>query len=83
MMKRLRGRNLKHPGCLIGVTTGLIIGIILAGILAAVFNVLLNTVLLIWLGLTVGLGAIGWIVGSQLSSKFPAEEDVPEDSGSA
>ncbi|HWS85013.1 MAG TPA: hypothetical protein VN207_12235 [Ktedonobacteraceae bacterium] len=83
MMKRLRGRNLKHPGCLIGVTTGLIIGIILAGILAAVFNVLLNTVLLIWLALTVGLGAIGWIVGSRLSSKFPAEEDVPEDSGSA
>jgi len=51
--------------------------------LAAVFNVLLNTVLLIWLALTVGLGAIGWIVGSRLSSKFPAEEDVPEDSGSA
>jgi hypothetical protein len=82
MMKRLRGRNLKHPGCLIGVTTGLTIGIILAGILAAVFNVLLNTVLLIWLGLTVGLGAIGWIIGSRLSSKFPVEEDGPEHSSS-
>jgi len=82
MMKRLKGRNLKHPGCLIGVTAGLTIGIILAGILASVFNVLLNTLLLIWLGLTVGLGAIGWIAGSRLSSKFPAEEDLPENGSS-
>jgi len=82
MMKRLKGRNLKHPGCLIGVTAGLTIGIILAGVLATVFNVLLNTLLLIWLGLTVGLGAIGWIVGSCLSSKLPAEEAVPEDHSS-
>ncbi len=79
MIKRLRGRNLKHPGCLIGVTIGLTIGIILAGVLATVFNVALNTLLLIWLGLTVGLGAVGWIVGSRLSSKFPAEGDVPEE----
>ena len=34
MMKRLRGRNLAHPGCLIGVTTGLSLGIILAAVLA-------------------------------------------------
>jgi hypothetical protein len=73
-MKRLRGRNLKHPGCLIGVTVGLTIGIILGSILTTAFNVPLNTVLLIWLGLSIGLGAIGWIVGSRLSSP-PAEEE--------
>ena len=76
MMKRLRGRNLAHPGCLIGVTTGLIVGIILGGVLAATFNVVLNTVLLIWLGLTVGLGAIGWIIGARLTSRFPTEEET-------
>ena len=59
MMKRLRGRNLAHPGCLIGVSTGLALGIILAGVLAIVYNVALNTDLLIWLGLTFGLGEIG------------------------
>lgn len=74
MMNRLRGRNLAHPGCLIGVTTGLIIGIILAGLLAMA-NVPLNVVLLIWLGLTGGLGAIGWVTGSALSSRFPALEE--------
>ena len=71
MMKRLRGRNLAHPGCLVGVTLGLALGIILAAILA-LHNMSLNSVLLIWLGLTVGLGAIGWIVGTLLTSRFPA-----------
>lgn len=75
MMNRLRGRSLAHPGCLIGVTTGLTLGIILAGVLAAVFAVPLNTVLLIWLAFIIGLGAIGWIVGERLSSKFPALEE--------
>jgi hypothetical protein len=74
MMKRFRGRNLAHPGCLIGITTGLTLGIILAGVLASVFSVELNNVLLTWLGLTVGLGAIGWIIGDRLSSRFPAIE---------
>jgi hypothetical protein len=41
MMKRLRGRNLAHPGCLVGVTAGLSLGIILAAVLA-LHNVSLN-----------------------------------------
>jgi hypothetical protein len=77
MMKKLRGRNLSHPGCLIGITLGLILGIVIAAILA-IFNVALNTDLLIWLGLTIGLGAIGWIVGDRLTSRYPAlDEQTP------
>ena len=79
MMKKLRGRNLAHPGCLIGVTVGLTLGIVLAGVLAASFNVALNTVLLIWLALTVVLGGIGWIIGVRLTSRFPALEDETPD----
>ena len=75
MMKRLRGRNLAHPGCLVGVTAGLSLGIILAAVLA-LHNVSLNTVLLIWLGLAAGLGAIGWITGTRLTSRFPAVEEA-------
>ncbi|HEV2654086.1 MAG TPA: hypothetical protein VGT82_03980 [Ktedonobacteraceae bacterium] len=75
MMKSLRGRSLKHPGCLIGITLGLTVGIILAGILASVFFVPLNTILLFWLVLTLGLGALGWIIGDRLSSRFPALEE--------
>lgn len=79
MMKKFRGRNLAHPGCLIGVTAGLVFGIVLAGVMASVFNVALNTVLLIWFGLTLVLAVIGWIIGDRLSSRFPAlEEDNSE-----
>ena len=80
MMKKLRGRNLAHPGCLVGVTIGLTLGIVLAGVLASVFAVTLNTVLLIWLGLTLGLGAIGWIASDRLSARFPALEEGASDS---
>jgi hypothetical protein len=77
MMKKLRGRNLSHPGCFIGITVGLTLGIVLAAILASL-NVALSTDLLIWLGLTIALGAIGWFVGDRLSSRFPAlEEQTP------
>lgn len=74
MLKKFRGRSLAHPGCLIGVTTGLIVGIVLAGILATVFAVAFNVVLLVWFGLTIVLGAIGWIIGARVSSRFPALE---------
>lgn len=77
MMKKLRGRNLAHPGCLIGITAGLILGIVLAGIMALFFDVGLTVLLLIWFGLTLGLGVVGWIIGDRLSSRFPAlEEDT-------
>jgi len=79
MMKKLRGRNLAHPGCLIGVTTGLTFGIVVAGVLASVFNVALNIDLIIWLAFTVVLGGIGWIIGNRLSSRFPALEEGTSD----
>ncbi len=78
MMNKLRGRSLAHPGCLIGITAGLILGIVLASLLALI-NVPFNTDLLIWLGLTVGLGALGWVIGSALSSRFPALEEPGTD----
>ena len=74
MMKRLQGRNLAHPGCLVGITLGLTIGIILGAILA-VNNVSLNTVLLIWLGFTLLLGALGWFIGDRISSRFSAPDE--------
>jgi MFS family permease len=79
MMKKLRGRNLKHPGCLIGVTLGTIIGIVLAGVLASVYNVAMTIDVWVWFGLIFVLGAVGWVIGDRLSSRFPAlEEDIPE-----
>lgn len=78
MMNSLRGRSLAHPGCLIGLTSGLILGIVLGGVLA-VANVPFSIDMLIWLVLTVGLGALGWVIGSALSSRFPALEEQGAD----
>jgi len=79
MMKKLRGRNLKHPGCLIGITIGMIVGIALAGVLASVYNVAMTIDMWVWFGLMIVLGAIGWIIGDRLASRFPAlEEETPE-----
>jgi len=75
-MKKLRGRNLSHPGCLIGITLGLVLGIVIAAILATL-NVALNIDLLIWLGLTMGFGAVGWIIGDRLTSRFPVLDEQP------
>lgn len=74
MINKLRGHNLAHPGCLVGVTTGLTIGIILAGVMAVAYNVALNVDAFTWLGLTVVLGAIGWIIGHRLTPRFAALE---------
>ncbi|HEY1352336.1 MAG TPA: hypothetical protein VGF67_22190 [Ktedonobacteraceae bacterium] len=82
MFNKFRGRNLAHPGCLIGTTAGLVLGIILAGVLATL-NVALTADLLIWLGLTVVLGVIGWVSGSLLSSRFPALEKEGTEAGDA
>lgn len=81
MMNRLRGRSLAHPGCLIGITTGLILGIILAGVLAMA-NVPFKIDSLIWLGMTVGLGVLGWVIGSALTSHFPPLEEKGTDTDS-
>lgn len=78
MIKRLRGRNLAHPGCLVGTTTGLILGIVLGGLLATV-NVPFATDILAWLGVTVGLGTLGWVSGALLTSRFPAHEEQSTD----
>lgn len=83
MMKQLRGRNLKHPGCLVGVTLGMIIGITVAGVMAIQFKVAMYTDLWVWLGIVIGLAIIGWIIGDRLSSRFPALEEDAADSPSS
>jgi hypothetical protein len=84
MMKRLEGRSLAHPGCLIGITLGLILGIVLAGVLATLFNIALNLLLVFWLILTLALGVLGWLIGERLSTKFTlaGKFTVPEDAPS-
>lgn len=69
MLNQLRGRNLAHVGCLIGCILGLGVGIVLAAYLATL-GTDLNRAVLVWGGLTILLGGIGWVLGSVLSQKY-------------
>lgn len=63
MREQLRGRNLAHVGCLLGLIIGLSGGIALAWALI-LHNMAVGTALSIWLGLTVILGAAGYTIGN-------------------
>jgi NhaP-type Na+/H+ or K+/H+ antiporter len=75
MLKSLRGRNLAHIGCMLGVVTGLGGGIILAWVLI-LHNVASAVALLLWVALVVILGAIGYNVGVASSSLRPPPPDA-------
>jgi hypothetical protein len=70
MLERLRGRNLAHIGCMLGVVTGLGGGIIVAWVLI-LHNVASAVALLLWAVLTVILGALGYRAGVASSSPHP------------
>ena len=56
---------------LLGAGTGLVLGIALAIIVALVFGLALTLALVVGLGFTLALGALGWILGTQLA-RLPA-----------
>jgi hypothetical protein len=76
MREQLEGRNLAHVGCLIGLILGLSGGIILAWMLI-LHSVAAIVALLLWFGLTVLLGGVGYITGSAVSTQ-PADPPAVE-----
>jgi len=69
VLRKLKGRNLAHLGCLIGLIVGLSGGLMLATALLLVAGLDGTIAALIWLGIGFVLGAAGWIIGAALSSK--------------
>lgn len=71
MIHYFKGRNLTHLGCALGVTLGLTVGLILGAILARSFS--LTVVGWTVLGLTFGVGLLGWILGAVFTQKGKTE----------
>jgi hypothetical protein len=65
MLEGLRGRNLAHVGCTVGLLAGLTLGLVAAMGVLAVASATSGAVWAVaaWLGLTVVLGAAGYWVG--------------------
>jgi hypothetical protein len=72
MLDQLRGRNLAHVGCTLGLTAGLLLGLLIALVIIQLVRTA-NTVGLAtaaWLGVTVGLGVLGYFLGGVVSRRL-------------
>jgi hypothetical protein len=78
MLNELRGRNLAHVGCTLGLTGGLLFGLIGAILVLhlIVGDSALTVATILWLGLTFGLGALGYFLGGRSSRRLD-DADVP------
>ncbi len=72
MLEQLRGRNLAHVGCTVGLTLGLLLGLVVG--IAIIFITqradAATTATIVWLALTFGLGALGYILGGRISRRL-------------
>jgi hypothetical protein len=75
MLEQLRGRNLAHVGCTLGLTAGLVLGLVIALAAIAVAGADASLAALVWLGITFGLGALGYFLGGR--SPRRSSEDLP------
>ncbi len=76
MLDQLRGRNLAHVGCTLGLVAGLLLGLIGALIVIQVMQSLaaVNLATFLWIGATVALGALGYFLGGYISRRLWGEK---------
>ncbi|HEU5347373.1 MAG TPA: hypothetical protein VFU63_02055 [Ktedonobacterales bacterium] len=76
MLDQLRGRNLAHVGCTLGLTAGLLLGLIAGLIVIEVMQNLaaVNVATIVWLGVTVVLGGLGYYLGGYVSRRLWGEK---------
>jgi putative Mn2+ efflux pump MntP len=81
MLEQLRGRNLAHVGCTLGLTTGLALGLVAAVVIVNLVSAssATNLATAVWLGLTFALGIAGYWIGGNVSRRLwgrkPAETE--------
>lgn len=75
MLDQLRGRNLAHVGCTIGLVAGLLLGLIGALIVIQVMQSLdaVNIATILWIGATLLLGGLGYYLGGYVSRRLWGE----------
>ena len=76
MLDQLRGRNLAHVGCTIGLVAGLLLGLIGALIVIQVMQSLdaVNIATILWIGATLLLGGLGYYLGGAISRRLWGEK---------
>ena len=82
MLDQLRGRNLAHVGCTLGLTSGLLLGLIAAVVVIQVMRNSngVNVATAVWLSATVLLGGLGYYLGGYVSRRLWGEKQNQNDS---
>lgn len=72
MLEQLRGRNLAHVGCTIGLTLGLVVGMLSAIAIIALVqgDAAVTWATVAFFCLTFALGALGYVVGGRSSRRL-------------
>ncbi len=72
MLNELRGRNLAHVGCTIGLLAGLLVGMIAGIVIISLVHTATasNWAALAWIGLTFAFGLLGFVVGGRISARL-------------
>jgi len=80
MLDQLRGRNLAHVGCTIGLVLGLLLGMIVGIIVVSLVRTAAaaDWAAFAWLGLTMIMGGIGFILGGRVSRRLWGEDKLSD-----
>ncbi|HLZ22328.1 MAG TPA: hypothetical protein VKQ30_09415 [Ktedonobacterales bacterium] len=72
MLEQLRGRNLAHVGCTMGLVLGLIAGMFAAILVISVYQAAsaADWATFAFFTLTFGLGALGYYLGTRLTRRL-------------
>lgn len=76
MLNQLRGRNLAHVGCTIGLVVGLLLGMIAGIVIISLVRTAAaaDWAAFAWIGLTFALGLLGFVIGGQVSKRLWGED---------
>jgi hypothetical protein len=76
MLNQLRGRNLAHVGCTAGLLLGLLLGMIAGIIIISLVQTAAaaDWAALVWIGLTMVMGALGFVAGGRISRRLWGED---------
>ena len=80
MLEQLRGRNLAHVGCTIGLVLGLVLGMFAAILIITLYQAAAatNWATFAFFAFTAGLGVLGYILGSRLTRRVWGDTDHGE-----
>lgn len=80
MLEQLRGRNLAHVGCTMGLVLGLIVGMFAAILVITLYQAAsaVNWATFAFFAFTAGLGALGYYLGSRLTRRLWGKNDLGE-----